>query len=91
MKYFYYCLPASFDLKETYDVLEEHKVNYSGILFYDEYLNFQLYGFRVSQDDYRNRCMQGHKKLTIEQQLEVARLGAMRVIGLKEKLITKGQ
>lgn len=91
MKYFYYCLPASFDLKETYVLLEEHKVNYSGILFYDEYLNFQFHGFRVSQDDYQNRCLKGHKKLTIEQQLEVARLGAMRVIGLKEKLITKGQ
>ena len=89
MKYFYYCLPASFDLDETYDVLEEHNVNYSGIYFYDEYLNFRFHGCR--KDDYQNRCLQGHKKLTVEQQLEVARLGAMRVIGLKEKLITKEQ
>ena len=52
-------------------------------------MNLQFHGCRVSQDDYQNRCLQGYKKLTTEQQLEVARLGAMRVIGLKEKLITK--
>lgn len=86
IKYFYYCLPYSFDLKRVYSVLEENKVNYSGIYLYDEYLNLQFRGYRVSQDDYQNRCLQGYKKLTTEQQLEVARLGAMRVIGLKEKL-----
>lgn len=89
IKYFYYCLPQSFDLNKIYDILEENNVNYSGIYFYDEYMNLQFHGCRVSQDDYQNRCLQGYKKLTTEQQLEVARLGAMRVIGLKEKLITK--
>lgn len=88
MKYFYYCLPSSFDLNKTYDILEEHKVNYSGIYFYDEYLNFQLHGCRISQEEYQNKRLQDFKKLTVEQQLEIARLGAMRVIGLKEKLIS---
>lgn len=84
IKYFYYCLPSVFDLDKTYKILEENGVVYSGIYFYDEYLNFQFHAARAD-DIYINRYIPC-KKLFIEQQLEIARLASMRVIGLKEKI-----
>lgn len=86
IKYFYYCLPASFDLHKVYDILDENGVYYSGIYLYDEYLNFQCYYARVHEDTYINRYIPSCRKLFLEQQLELARLGAMRVIKLKEQI-----
>ena len=85
IKYFYYCLPSYFELEKTYKILEENDILYSGIYFYDDYLNFQFHAAKIRDDYYANRSMIC-KKLFIEQQLEIARLASMRVIGLKEKL-----
>lgn len=85
IKYFYYCLPSAFDLNKTYKILEENEVVYSGIYSYDEYLNFQFHAAKIYDDYYANRYIPC-KKLFIEQQLEIARLASMRVIGLKEKI-----
>lgn len=85
IKYFYYCLPSFFDLVKTYDILEKNEMLYSGIYFYDEYLNFQFHGARIYDDNYIKRYIPS-KKLFIEQQLEIARLASMRVVGLKDKI-----
>lgn len=85
INYFYYCLPFAFDLNKTYEILEENKVLYSGIYFYDECLNFQFHGVKIYDNNYINRYISS-KKLFIEQRLEIARLASMRVIGLKEKI-----
>lgn len=85
IKYFYYCLPSVFDLDKTYKILEENGVVYSGIYFYDEYLNFQFHAAKIYDDYYAKRYIPC-KKIFIEQRLEIARLASMRVIGLKEKI-----
>lgn len=95
IKYFYFCVPKSIKDK-VYDFLYEKKeYRYSGIITYDEDLNIEISGAKrenwIKSDDekyvYAIKEMIGHRKLFIEQQLEVARLASMRVIKLKEKLI----
>ena len=78
IKYFYYCVPVS--IYET------------GIITYDEELNLTFHGHRVKMfrsDDYRELYPQmwGEKKLYLEQKLELARLGTMRIITLKENIL----
>lgn len=90
IKYFYYCLPESFDLEKTYQIIEKNGIQYSGIYFYDKSLHFQFHGYRLDLGNrliYVNRALEKFSKLYLEQQLELARLGAMRVVGLKEKLV----
>lgn len=95
VKYFYYCVPECM-LDKVYEKLEELEVDYSGVITYDENLKIKFHGYRVRNDKYHintdeeysyfNR-EQPHRKLFLEEQLQVARYGAMRAIGLKEKLI----
>ena len=70
-----------------YDLLEEYKVDYSGILLFVDCLKFRFYGRKIGQEKYQNKTLPNYKKTTLEQRFEIARLGAMRVIGLKKKLI----
>ena len=60
---------------------------------YDESLNikFHSHRFKVGFNNkeayhFLTPTLTGYKKLFIEQQLELARLGTIRLIGLKEKL-----
>lgn len=99
IKYFYYCVPVSI-YEKVRDRLEEEVsnrkeldgFNYTGIITYDEELNLTFHGHRVKMfrsDDYRELYPQmwSAKKLYLEQRLELARLGTMRIITLKENIL----
>nr|DAW63151.1 MAG TPA: DNA repair protein MmcB-like protein [Caudoviricetes sp.] len=97
IKYFYYCIPESL-LKKAYDKLEEKNRNYSGIITYDEDLKIKLHGHRdrvkVNLEgaySYRFITNKTYRKLYLEEQLEVARLGTIKVIKLKEKISKSSQ
>lgn len=114
MKDFLYCVPAGI-LEKVVKKLEEQKIIPSGILTYDENLEFRQYGIRSNEDTPENRQraeelrkeggsilllfkgygdtvrivdpdISGHP-LFLEQQLEIARLGAMRQYSLREKIL----
>lgn len=90
IKYFYYCVPKCL-LERVYDKLDELKIDYTGIVTYDEHLKIMLHGHRWITHDgsysYYFVEHHPHRKLFLEEQLQVARFGAMRAIKLKEKFI----
>lgn len=90
IKYFYYCIPENL-LDKVRDKLAEEEIEYTGIITYNEDLFIKFYPakFKIWDGSYieTERTMIGASKLYLEQQLELARLGTMRVINLKEKLI----
>lgn len=99
IKYFYYCVPISIFEKVRSKLEEEFEkrnkkdgFDYTGIITYDEDLNFVFHGRRVkafSADKLREAYPQmlGAKKLFLEQRLELARLGTMRIVTLKENIL----
>ena len=93
IKYFYYCVPKSI-LEQCYDLLVEqgNDFQYSGIITYDEDLYIEMHGKKIipwggGPHYYKIIPILGFRKLFLEEQLQVARYGAMRSIMLKEKLI----
>lgn len=73
------------------DYLCEDGVKCAGIITYTEDLYIQIKAIETPlwegySEERIGITNEGYKKLFLEQQLEVARLGAMRVIGLKEKI-----
>lgn len=90
IKFFYYCVPISI-VDKVYDKLEDLGVKYTGVIAYDEDLKISMNGKRWTNHngDYEYYFVQQHphRKLFLEEQLQVARYGAMRAIGLKQKLI----
>lgn len=79
IKYFYYAVPESI-LEKARDFLNENNfLPIDGILCYDEDLNIRTVREAISRPDTR--------KLFIEQQFEVARLGAMRSVKLKKEIV----
>ena len=99
IKYFYYCVPISI-FEKVRDKLEEEfekrnkkdGFDYTGIIIYDEDLNFVFHGrrFRAFGTDKLREAypqMLGAKKLFLEQRLELARLGTMRIVTLKENIL----
>lgn len=87
IKYFYYCVPDSI-YEKVRDYLFENAVKCAGIITYTEDLYIQIKAVKVDETrHYIGIANSDYKKLFLEQQLELARLGAMRVIGLKEKII----
>lgn len=90
IKYLFYCVPEGLREK-VYEKLEEQNVCYTGIVTYDEDLNIKRHGCRVKDEDgvysYHFKEMHPYRKLFLEEQLQVARYAAMRVVGLKEKII----
>lgn len=90
IKYFYYCVPESL-LEKVYDKLDEINVDYTGVITYSEDLKITLHGHRwVTHDgsySYHFKAQHPYRKLFLEEQLQIARFGAMRAIKLKEKLI----
>lgn len=92
IKYFYYCVPKLL-LEKVYDMLDELKVDYTGLITYDEDLDIVLHGRRWITHDgsysYHFAEQHPYRKLFLEEQLQVARFGAMRSVMLKEKLLEK--
>ena len=93
-KFFFYCLPSGC-LEAAYEELDRHadELFYSGIITYDEDLNLEIHGrrFRYQLD---NRLKVSYSvtsrsadPLFIEQRLELARLGCMRVVRMKKNSI----
>lgn len=98
IKFLYYCVPESIfekvrdKLESEYEQRKDKDgFDYSGIITYDDNLNFVFHGhrFKFSFESYKELfpTLKGYKKLFLEQRLELARLGSMRVIKLKEKLL----
>lgn len=92
IKYFYYCVPKLI-LDKVYDYLYDNNIEYTGIITYDEDLFLEIYQKKVKpfregdNVSYHSPAMQNYRKLFLEEQLELARYGAMRSILLKEKII----
>lgn len=82
IKYFYYCIPLSI-YDKVLDFLSDKKRDYNELITYDEDLNFRFHTIKVGE--YVPNF--NFRKLFLEEQLQVARFGAMRAIKLKEKLI----
>lgn len=94
IKYFYYCIPECL-LEEAYEKLIELEVQYTGIITYNEDLVLSFHGHKSVFIDgsitYPFVTQHPHRKLFLEEQLQVARFGAMRAVKLKEELITAKQ
>ena len=92
IKYFYYCVPISI-LDKVYDYLYTNDVKYTGIITYTEDLLIRVHQkklkplFENDEVGYASPAMDNYRKLFLEEQLELARYGAMRNILLKEKII----
>ena len=80
-------------MDKVYDYLYENYIEYTGIITYDEDLFLEVYQKKVKpfcegdNVSYYSPAMQNYRKLFLEEQLELARYGAMRSILLKEKII----
>lgn len=77
IKFFYYCVPLA--VKESCEeVIEKEGLKCSGVITYDEnlYIRFPEPFCEITPN----------QKLTAEQQFELARLGTMRVVTLKNRL-----
>ena len=82
---FYYCVPECI-VDKVYEKLKSVDMSYSGIITYDENLKIKVKGALID-DSYVVRQINPSRKLFLEEQLQVARCGAMRSVLLKEKLI----
>lgn len=93
-KQFFFCLPSGC-LEKAYDVLDKQDIFYSGIITYDEDLTLEIHGRRtrfnkdVQQQDVYRVFQRSAEPLFLEQRLELARLGSMRVITYKKKFSRK--
>ena len=71
---------------KVYEKLNSIDAKYSGVITYDENLKINVKGALIN-DYYVVRQINPNRKLFLEEQLQVARCGAMRSVLLKEKLI----
>ena len=85
IRYFYYCVPECI-VDKVYEKLKSVDMSYSGIITYDEDLKIKVKGALID-NSYVVRQINPSRKLFLEEQLQVARYGAMRSVLLKEKLI----
>ncbi len=83
IKYFYYCVPEKI-YEKVHDELSKRDVEYSGIITFDEKLKIIHHGHDRNESI---REIRPNRKLSPDEQLQVARFGAMRAVILKEKLI----
>lgn len=82
IKYFFYCVPESI-LDKAIDYFNQNgRYAVDGFITYDENLCLNFHSV-----DNLMKWQRKFRKLTIEEQFQVARFGAMRSIGLKEKII----
>ena len=85
IRYFYYCVPECI-VDKVYEKLKSIDAKYSGVITYDENLKINVKGALIN-DYFVVRQINPNRKLFLEEQLQVARYGAMRSVLLKEKLI----
>ena len=85
IRYFYYCVPECI-VDKVYEKMKSVDMPYSGIITYDEDLKIKVKGALID-NSYVVRQINPSRKLFLEEQLQVARYGAMRSVLLKEKLI----
>ena len=85
IRYFYYCVPECI-VDKVYEKLKSIDMSYSGIITYDEDLKVKVKGALID-NSYVVKQINPSRKLFLEEQLQVARSGAMRSVLLKEKLI----
>lgn len=81
IKKFYYCIPLSI-LDKVKDYLNDKDLTFTDIITYDEDLNIEFH--KIECKNYIPNF--NYRKLFLEEQLQVARFGAMRAIKLKEKI-----
>ena len=84
IKHFYYCVPESILAKCIEYWQNNSETMISGFITYDEDLNITFHNVNNINKNYTP-----YRKLFIEEQLQIARFGAMRAITLKEKLINQ--
>lgn len=82
IKYFYYCIPETI-YDKVIEYISDKKRTYNMIITYDEELNFKFHTINVGEFEPNLK----YRKLFLEEQLQVARFGAMRAVKLKEKII----
>lgn len=81
IKNFFYCIPVSI-LNKVQDFFKDKKVSFNTIITYDENLNITFH--KIETKEYIPNF--NYRKLFLEEQLQVARFGAMRAIKIKEKI-----
>lgn len=78
----YYCVPRS--IKErVVDYLTENEIPFTGLLYFSE--EGTIYEHNLG--GHTRQWYTGGRKLFLEEQLTIARLGCMRVWNLKQKLV----
>ena len=80
---FYYAFP-----KNIYEKCKEEIPEHAGIIICERYVNYKKIDMISAQIKRSPKRIKGARKLTIEEQLKVARLGVMRIMTLKSKIIT---
>lgn len=78
IKKFYYAVPYSI-AEKVFNYLVQNNISCDGVLYYTEDLDVRFYRLIERKNTFR--------KLTLSEQLQVARYGAMRSVMLKEKII----
>lgn len=82
IKTFHYCIPLSI-LDKVKDYFKDKTMyNNNVVITYDEDLNIQFHPIECKDIEHNGK----YRKLFLEEQLQVARFGAMRSIKLKEKI-----
>lgn len=79
IKNFYFCVPEALK-KECLELCEEYGYNINGIITYTEDARFEF----EKIPKWINA-----RKLFLEEQLQLARLGCMRIVTLKKRIIKK--
>ena len=87
IKTFYYCVSELFADK-VIEYLKENKVDCYGVIIYSEEGEIE---FRYEYIKQHAKSRWNVHKLYLEQQLYLAKLGCMRLIGLKEKILELGK
>lgn len=78
IKKFYYAVPYSI-AEKVFNYLVQNNISCDGVLYYTEDLDVRFYRLIERKNTFR--------KLTLSEQLQVARYGAMRSVMLREKII----
>lgn len=78
----YYCVPRSIKDKVA-GYLTENEIPFTGLLYFSE----ENVIYEHNMGGYTRKWFTGGRKLFLEEQLTIARLGCMRVWNLKDKLI----
>ena len=81
---FYYAFPDNL-IPKCIDQIPEH----AGIISCNKFLDYKKEERVTASIERKPTKIKGSRKLTIEEQLKVARLGTLRIWSLKEKIIKK--